>query len=135
MNMYMFQLGVGNPNVINLETFTIPSGGDFEQEFEIPEALHSFRNLIIRFRNPDENVSASASLMNAIVERITPEECVEYYTVMSGDVLSVVAQEVEVSVEQLVSINNLIDANVLFPGQMLCIELEQLWINERGVNA
>lgn len=124
MNVYMFQLGVGNPNIVSLGPVTIPSSGTFERNFQIPPVLRSFRNLIIRFRNPDENVSASTTFINANVDRVTPDECAEYYTVRSGDVLSVIAQEVNVSVERLIELNNLIDANEVFPGQMLCLALE-----------
>lgn len=124
MNVYMFQLGAGSPNVAQLGNITIPSGGTFERSFQIPSDLRFFRNLVIRFRNPDENISASATFINANVERVTPDECAEYYTVRSGDVLSIIAQEQNVSVANLVSINNLMDANVVFPGQMLCLERE-----------
>lgn len=124
MNVYIFQLGVGNPTVIQLDPFTIPSSGTFERSFRIPPALRSFRNLIVRFRNPDENVSASAAFINANVDRITPEECAAYYTVRSGDVLGLIAQDVGVSVERLMEINNLLNANIVFPGQMLCVEVK-----------
>ena len=86
--------------------------------------MKQFRNLIIRFRNPDENISATATFINADVDRVTPAECAEYYIVRSGDVLSLIAQEVNVTVERLVSLNNLINASVVFPGQLLCIDLK-----------
>lgn len=124
MNVYMFQQGVSNPTVVYLGAITIPSGGTFEREFEIPTELHSFRNLIIRFRNPDENISATATFINADVDRVTPDECAEYYIVRSGDILGSIAQEVNVSVDGLIALNNLINANIVFPGQMLCIDLE-----------
>jgi hypothetical protein len=124
MNVYIFNRGTSNPNVSQLGDLTIPESGDFERTYQIPSDLRFYRNLVIRFRNPDENVSASTGFVNANVDRITPEECAEYYTVRSGDVLSVIAQEQNVSVDQLVSINNLYDANVVFPGQMLCLERE-----------
>ncbi|MFZ6027922.1 MAG: LysM peptidoglycan-binding domain-containing protein [Chloroflexota bacterium] len=124
VNVYMYQLGVSNPNIAYLGSFRIPSGDVFERSFRIPEDVRAFRNLIVRFRNPDENISASATFINANVERVTPDECEEYYTVRSGDVLGLIAQEVDVSVERLVEINNLIDASLVFPGQMLCTEVE-----------
>lgn len=124
LNVYIFQRGVGNPDVVQLNSITIPASGEFERSFDIPDDLRSFRNLIIRFRNPDENISASATFVNADVERITPEDCSEYYTVRSGDFLSFIAQEFNVSIERLVEINNLVDANLVLPGQMLCTELE-----------
>lgn len=124
LNVYLFQRGVGNPNIVQMKSIIIPASGEFERSYPIPADLRSFRNLIIRFRNPDENLSASATFVNADVERITPEECAEYYTVRSGDFLSVIAQDFNVRVERLVEINNLIDANLVLPGQMLCIELE-----------
>ncbi len=124
VNVYMFQQGISNPDVAYLGEYTIPAGGTFEREFEIPNDLQSFRNLIIRFRNPDENISATATFINANVDRITPEECAEYYTVRSGDSLGLIAQETNVSDARLVELNNLINANVIFPGQMLCIDLE-----------
>ena len=123
LNVYMFQQGMSNPNVVYLGVFTIPAGGTFEREFEIPTELRSFRNLILRFRNPDENISATATFINADVDRVTPDECAEYYTVRSGDSLGLIAQEVNVSVERLIELNNLINANEVFPGQMLCIDL------------
>jgi len=122
MNVYMFQLGAGTPNVIQLGTVTIPSDGTFERSFQIPTQLRTFRNLILRFRNPDENVSASATFINANVDRVTPQDCAKYYTVRSGDVLGVIAQEQNVSVSSLVALNNLVDASIVFPGQMLCIQ-------------
>lgn len=124
LNVYIFQRGVSNPNVVQLESIIIPVSGGFLRSFDIPDDLRSFRNLIIRFRNPDENISASATFVNADVERITPEDCSEYYTVRSGDFLSFIAQEFNVSIERLVEINNLVDANLVLPGQMLCTELE-----------
>jgi LysM repeat protein len=124
VNVYMFQQGVSNPNVVYLGVFTIPSGGTFEREFEIPQELRDFRNLIIRFRNPDENISATATFINADVDRVTPKECAEYYIVRSGDFLSLIAQEVNVTVERLVALNNLVNASVVFPGQLLCIDLK-----------
>ena len=124
LNVYIFQRGVGNPNVVQLDSIIIPASGEFERSFDIPDDLRSFRNMIIRFRNPDENISASATFINADVERITPEDCAEYYTVRSGDFLSFIAQEFNVSIERLVEINNLVDANLVLPGQMLCIELD-----------
>lgn len=123
VNVYIFQQGAGDPSIAYLGAMTIPSGGTFEREFEIPDELRSFRDLIIRFRNPNENISASATFINADVDRVTPDECAEYYTVRSGDILSSIAQEVNVSVGRLVSLNNLISTNVVFPGQMLCIDL------------
>ena len=42
----------------------------------------------------------------------------------SGDFLSTNAQDYDVSVERLVEVNNLIDANLVLPGQMLCLEVE-----------
>lgn len=122
MNVYMFRFGVGNPNVVQLGDLTIPSNGSFERSFQIPAGLQFYRHLIIRFRNPDENVSASATFINADVDRVTPDECAQYYTVRSGDILGVIAQEQNVSVDRLVEINNLIDPSVVFPGQMLCVE-------------
>ena len=124
VNVYMFQQGVSNPNVVYLGAITIPSEGTFEREFQIPQELQDFRNLIIRFRNPDENVSATATFINAEVDRVTPEECAEYYIVRSGDSLSLIAQEIKVTVERLVAFNNLLNASVVFPGQMLCIDLK-----------
>ena len=124
MNVYIFNRGTSTPNVAQLGDLTIPDSGDFERTYQIPSDLQFYRNLVIRFRNPDENVSASAGFVNANVSRVKPEDCAEYYTVRSGDVLSVIAQEQNVSVNQLVSINNLYDADVVFPGQMLCLERE-----------
>jgi LysM repeat protein len=124
VNVYMFQQGVSTPSVVYLGAFTIPSGGTFEREFEIPQELRDFRNLIIRFRNPDENISATATFINADIDRVTPDECAEYYIVRSGDFLSLIAQEVNVTVERLVALNNLVNASVVFPGQMLCIDLK-----------
>jgi hypothetical protein len=124
LNVFLFQRGAGNPKIVQLRSIITPAGGEFERSFQIPADLRSFRNLIIRFRNPDENISASATFINADVERITPEECIEHYTVRSGDILSLIAQDVDVPVERLVEINNLIDANLVLPGQMLCIEVD-----------
>lgn len=124
MNVYIFQQGVSNPNVVQLGTITVPAAGTFERSFRIPAELRSFRNLIIRFRNPDENVSASATFINASVSRVTPDECAGYYTVRSGDALGVVAQELNVPVTRLIELNNLVNANVVFPGQMLCTSLK-----------
>jgi LysM repeat protein len=124
MNVYIFQQGVSNPNVVFLGAITIPSGGTFEREFQIPPELRSFRDLVIRFRNPDENISSTATFINADVDRVTPDECAEYYIVRSGDSLGLIAQEVNVTVERLVALNNLLNASVVFPGQMLCIDLE-----------
>ena len=124
VNVYMFQFGVSNPNVARLGTITIPAQGTFNRSFQIPAALRSFRNLIIRFRNPDENISATTTFMNANVSRVSPNDCAEYYTVRSGDVLGVIAQEQNVTVERLVAINNLLNANVVFPGQLLCVSLK-----------
>jgi LysM repeat protein len=121
LNVYMFQQGVGEPNVVYLGEFSTPPGGTFEREFRIPNELRAFRNLIIRFRNPDENLSASATFINADVDRVTPQECAQYYTVRSGDSLGLIAQEVDVTVTRLIQLNNLIDANEVFPGQMLCL--------------
>lgn len=121
LNVYMFQQGVGDPNVVFLGEFSTPSGGTFEREFRIPNELRAFRNLIIRFRNPNENLSATATFINADVDRVNPQDCAEYYTVRSGDSLGLIAQEVEVSVTRLIQLNNLIDANIVFPGQMLCL--------------
>jgi LysM repeat protein len=121
LNVYMFQQGVGEPNVVFLGEFSTPPGGTFEREFRIPNELRDFRNLIIRFRNPDENLSASATFINADVDRVTPQECAQYYTVRSGDSLGLIAQEVDVTVTRLIQLNNLIDANEVFPGQMLCL--------------
>jgi len=42
----------------------------------------------------------------------------------TGDILGSIAQEVNVPVERLIELNNLIDANVVFPGQMLCTALK-----------
>ena len=124
MNVYMFQLGVSNPNVASLGSFTTPSTGTFERSFQIPASLHSFRNLIIRLRNPDENISASATFINANVDRVTPTGCADYYTVQSGDVLSTIALDTKVTVERLIELNNLVDANLVFPGQLLCTALK-----------
>ncbi len=124
MNVYMFQLGVSHPNVVSLGAFTTPSTGNFEHSFQIPSPLRSFRNLIIRFRNPDENLSASATFINAEVDRVTPSECAKYYTVQSGDVLGTIALDTNVTVERLIELNNLVDANVVFPGQLLCTALK-----------
>jgi len=124
VNVFIFQRGVENPNVVRLGSITIPADGSFERSFQIPTVLQAYRNLIIRFRNPDENVSASSTFINANIDRITPEECTSYYTVRSGDVLGVIAQELNVSVTRLVEINNLIDANLVLPGQMLCTRVE-----------
>lgn len=124
LNVYLFQRGVSNPDIIEMDPITIPASGEFTRSYQIPEDLRAFRNLIIRFRNPDENISASATFVNADVERITPDECAEYYTVRSGDFLSTIAQDYDVSVERLVEVNNLIDANLVLPGQMLCLEVE-----------
>ena len=66
-------------------------------------------------------VSATATFIHADVDRVTPADCAEYYIVHSGDVLGSIAQDVNVSVEQLVQRNNLLTANVVFPGQLLCI--------------
>jgi LysM repeat protein len=124
LNVYMFQLGVSNPNVVSLGSFTTPAEGNFEHAFQIPTPLSSFRNLIIRFRNPDENLSASATFINANVDRVTPGECAKYYTVQSGDVLSTIALDTRVTVERLIELNNLVNANVVFPGQLLCTALK-----------
>ena len=124
MNVYMFQQGVSDPDVVFLGEFTIPSGGTFERQIQIPDELRDFRHLIIRFRNPDENVSATATFINADVDRVTPDECAEYYTVRSGDSLGLIAQEVNVTVARLIQLNNLVDPNEVFPGQLLCIDLE-----------
>lgn len=124
VNVFIFRRGTGSPNVVDLGTITIPADGTFERSFQIPTILRSYRNLIIRFRNPDENVSASATFINANVDRITSDECAEYYTVRSGDILGLIAQEINVSVERLIEINNLIDANLVLPGQMLCTRVE-----------
>lgn len=124
VNVFMFQRGVSNPNIVRIGSITIPTDGTFERTFQIPAVLQTYRNLIIRFRNPDENVSASTTFFNANVDRVTPQECAEYYTVRSGDVLGVIALDVNVSVERLVEINNLVDANLVLPGQMLCIALQ-----------
>jgi LysM repeat protein len=72
----------------------------------------------------DETISATATFINANVDRVTPDECSEYYTVRSGDSLGLIAQEVNVSVERLIELNNLVNSNVVFPGQMLCLGLE-----------
>jgi hypothetical protein len=124
INVYIFQQGVSNPDVVYLGAITIPSSGTFERDFRIPTELRAFRNLILRFRNPDENISATATFINASVDRVTPEECAEYYTVRSGDILGSIAQEVNVPVERLIELNNLVDANIVFPGQMLCTALK-----------
>jgi LysM repeat protein len=124
MNVYMFQLGVSNPNVVSLGSFTTPPAGNFEHAFQIPAPLRSFRNLIIRFRNPDENLSASATFINADVDRVTPAQCAKYYTVQSGDVLGTIALDTNVTVERLTELNNLVNANVVFPGQLLCTALK-----------
>ena len=124
VNVYMFPFGVRNPHVVSLGSLTIPSSGTFLRSFDIPASLQSSHNLTIRFRNADENVSASTTFVNADVDRITANECAKYYTVRSGDVLGIVAQETNVSVDQLVDINNIIDASVIYPGQMLCTELK-----------
>ncbi|MBN2501594.1 MAG: LysM peptidoglycan-binding domain-containing protein [Anaerolineales bacterium] len=120
MNVYMLVESAADPNVVGLGEIAIPADGTFERQFQIPEELDAFRNLIIRFRNPDENVSATANFINANVERVDPEECIDYVTVRSGDILGTIAQDENVSVQRLMAINNLVDATVVFPGQMLC---------------
>jgi LysM repeat protein len=123
MNIYILPFEVDDGQVVNIGSIRIPADGTFERSFRIPEDLRNYRNLIIRFRNADEDVSASTTFINANVDRITPQECAEYYTVQSGDILSGIAQDENVSVTQLVEINNLIDSSTVFPGQMLCTEL------------
>jgi LysM repeat protein len=124
VNVYMFEFGVQNPNVVSLGSLTVPAGGMFERTLIIPASLQSVRNVTIRFRNADENVAASTTFVNANVDRVAPDECADYYTVRSGDVLGIIAQEVNVPVQRLIDLNNLIDPNVIYPGQLLCTKLK-----------
>jgi lysozyme len=50
-----------------------------------------------------------------------PANCTQYYTVVKGDYLSKIAKRFNVSWRWLADINNLVNPNRIYPGQVLCV--------------
>lgn len=67
--------------------------------------------------------NAIQSLVNkAVAEDAKPQPVKLYYTVKSGDTLSGIAQKYKTSVRALIELNNIKNANLIYPGQKLRVK-------------
>ena len=62
------------------------------------------------------------TIQNMVNKQLGTVDNYKYYTVKSGDTLSGIAQSYSTTVAQLVKLNNIKDANLIYPGQKLRVK-------------
>ncbi len=121
----MYRYGAANPTVFRVADFNGPTGGDFVQTLNIPPQLRNDERIQIRIITTSGQVVASTVFLNQANTGSPAANCTLYYTVRGGDTLSSIARQFNVTIQQLVRLNNLTDASLIFSGQRLCVEAGQ----------
>ncbi|MFM8319680.1 MAG: LysM peptidoglycan-binding domain-containing protein, partial [Chloroflexota bacterium] len=118
----MLALDVRNPSLYVLTGFVTPADGSFRQRFDIPRRLADAGRIRIRLFNAAYGISISTFFNNARGGGEPDPNCALFYVVRRGDTLAQIARRNNLSVRDLLDLNDLPDADLIFPGQLLCVQ-------------
>lgn len=131
----MSPYGLANAPSYNVAEFTTPSDGSFVQQFAIPAQIKAATRILIRIENTTLRLAAASVFRNIATSGIPAENCEEFYTVRGGDTLTKIAQRFGIPVQRLIELNDLLDINVIYPGQRLCIAADEDVLPPNGQDA